>query len=74
MLDKALVALGGEEGVCDGGGRAECLRGRRVDLARDALVAEGAGGGFAFGGRNGSLRFGQMRFLRRFGMFELKLP
>lgn len=56
MLDEALVALGGEEGVGDGGVGAEGFGGEEgVDLAGDALVAEGAGGRLFEGGRGGSL-------------------
>lgn len=56
MLDQALVALGRQEVIGDGGARAECLGWEeRVDLARDALVAEGTGGGLLEGGRERSL-------------------
>lgn len=45
MLDEALVALAGQEGVGHGGVVAEDLCGcERVDLACYALVAEGASG------------------------------
>ena len=54
MADEALVALGGQERVGDGGVRAEELGGEEgVDLAGDALVAEGARRGFLFGGSGG---------------------
>ena len=47
VLDEALVALGGEEVIGHGGVGAKELGGKEgVDLAGDALVAEGAGGGF----------------------------
>jgi hypothetical protein len=47
VFDESFVALGGEEGVGDGGVVAECLlRMERVDLACDALVAECARRGF----------------------------
>lgn len=43
MLDHALVTLAGEKGIRHGGLGAEGLCGEeRVDLARDALEAEGA--------------------------------
>lgn len=46
MLDEALVALAGEEGICDGGVVAEDFLGcLGMDLACYALVAEGASRG-----------------------------
>lgn len=50
MLDGALVALGGEEGVACGGVFAKrLLGGQRVDGVCDAGVAEGGGGWFLGG-------------------------
>ena len=70
VLDEALVFLGGDEGVGGLGVRAkELLGGQGMDLACQALVADGAGGGFLGGWRGGSLGskllaiFGR-RFLR----------
>lgn len=56
VLDEALVTLAGEEGVRDGGFGADGLGGEEgVDLAGDALGAEGAGGRFFEGGGEGGL-------------------
>lgn len=54
MLDQTLITLAGEEGVGDSGVGAEELGGEEgVDLAGDALVAEGARGGFPLGSDGG---------------------
>lgn len=57
MLDGALVALGGEEGVVRGGVFAKrLLGGERVDGVCDAGVAEGGGRWFLGGlGKNISI-------------------